>query len=137
VSLVLDGSATLAWLYPDETTSAIQAAFDQVVNYGAHVPDLWGIEVANALTVGMRRGRITTKERDELVTDLAVLPIFVDTETGKHVWGETLRLADTHNLSVYDAVYLELALRRGLPLATLDNDLRLAAGKESVVLLGL
>jgi predicted nucleic acid-binding protein len=137
VSLVLDGSATLAWLYPEETTPAILKVFDQVVHHGAIVPDLWRIEVANALTMGIRRKRITAKERGELLSDLALLPILVDDETRKSVWSKSLELADAHSLSVYDAVYLELALRRALPLATLDSDLRRAAAIEGVSLLGV
>lgn len=137
MSLVLDCSATLAWLYPDETTPAIQAVFDQTIKNGAWVPDLWRIEVANALTMGVRRARISGSERSELLADLALLPIFIDSETGKNVWAKTLAFADAHALSVYDAVYLELAARRALPLATLDTDLRRAAIAQGVPLLGL
>jgi predicted nucleic acid-binding protein len=137
VSLVLDCSATLAWLYPDETTPAILKVFDQVVRHGATVPDLWRVEVANALTMGVRRKRIAAKERAELLLDLDALPVFVDGEGRKSVWSETLEIADKHSLSVYDAVYLELALRRALPLATVDSDLRRAATIEGVSLLGI
>ena len=137
MSLVLDGSATLAWLYPDETTGAIEAVFDRVIRDGAFVPDLWRIEVANGLTVGVRRGRITKSDRDASLADLANLFILTDYETGKHVWSNSLRLADSHRLSVYDATYLELAMRLAVPLATLDRELRTAAQAEGVDLLGL
>lgn len=137
MSLVLDGSAALAWLYPDETTNAISAVFDRVIRSGAIVPTLWRIEIANSLTVGVRRRRITAKERTESLSDLDQLKIATDAETETHIWGDTLRLADRHSLTVYDATYLELALRASLPLATLDRDLRLAAQKEQVPLLGI
>src|ERR1039458_7156291 len=103
MSVVLDGSATLAWIYPDETTDAIAAVFKQVIHKGAFVPDLWRIEVANCLTMGVRRSRITAIERSVSLSDLANLHIVTDDETGKHIWTGTLRLADLHNLTVYDA----------------------------------
>jgi predicted nucleic acid-binding protein len=68
---------------------------------------------------------------------LALLPISIDLETDLHAWGETLRLAEKRKLTLYDAAYLELAMRRGLPLATLDADLRSAAQSEKVQLLGV
>jgi predicted nucleic acid-binding protein len=136
MSLVLDSSATLAWLYPDETTDAIIEVFDQVIHTGAFTPDLWRIEVANSLTVGVRRSRITPIERAESLSDLADLNIRTDDETGKHIWSGTLELADRHRLTVYDATYLELALRLSLPLATLDENLRKAALSENIPLLG-
>lgn len=136
MSLVLDSSATLGWFYPDETTVALTELFDRVVIRGAFVPELWKIEVASSLTLGIRRHRITAKDREEALTDLEALSVTVDRHTGKHVWHETLSLADKHRLTVYDATYLELALRLSLPLATLDDDLRNAAQSESVPLLG-
>jgi predicted nucleic acid-binding protein len=136
MSLVLDGSATLAWVYPDETTEVILAVFDRVIHKGAFVPDLWRIEVANCLTQGVRRSRITALERSDSLTDLASLHIVTDSETGAHIWSDTLILADRHRLTVYDATYLELALRLKLPLATLDEQLREAALREDVPLLG-
>ena len=80
--------------------------------------------------------RISKDNRQGILADLNSLPISIDWETRKHSWGRTLELADRHNLTVYDATYLELALRLSLPLATLDDDLRLAALRENVPLLG-
>ena len=136
MSLVLDASATLAWLYPKEITDAITLAFDMIAADCAWVPGLWRIEVANSLSVNLRRGRISHARRRESLVDLKLLPIFCDQETNDHVWGRTLELADLHRLTVYDATYLELALRLSLPLATLDDDLRQAAQQEGVLLLG-
>ena len=135
MSLVLDSSATLARAFPDERSDAILEVFDYVAQFGAVVPELWRIEVANSLNVGFRRKRITFLDRSQALFDLDSLAITVDRETGDHAWLETLALADKHSLTVYDATYLELALRRALPLATLDTDLRAAATAESVQLL--
>ncbi len=136
MSLVLDTSATLAWIYPGEQTAAIAGVFDQVTATGAWVPSLWRLEVANSLEMGVRRGRIEAAFRDATLADLELLPIQSDPDTDKHAWRATLRLAERHRLAVYDATYLELAMRRGLPLATLDGELRKAAAVERVVLLG-
>jgi predicted nucleic acid-binding protein len=137
VSLVLDCSATLAWIFPDETTLPIWALFAQVIQAGAFVPDLWRLEVANCLTVGVRRGRITAADRRESLTDLNDLPISIDNQTGRHAWTRTVAIADKHSLTVYDATYLELAMRLSFPLATLDADLRKAAKAEGVAPLGM
>lgn len=74
--------------------------------------------------------------RDATLADLALLPIRVDPETDDHAWSATLRLANFHKIPIYDAAYLELAQRKGLPLATLDQDLARAARLELVVVLG-
>jgi predicted nucleic acid-binding protein len=136
VSLVLDTSATLAWIYPGEQTATITGVFDQVTATGAWVPSLWRLEVANSLEMGVRRSRIDAAVRDATLADLELLPIHTDPDTEKHAWRTTLHLAERHRLTVYDAAYLELAMRRGLPLASLDRELRVAAKAESVALLG-
>jgi predicted nucleic acid-binding protein len=136
VNIVLDSSSTLARAFPDERTAAILEVFDFIAQFGAVVPQLWHIEVANSLNVGIRRGRITMDNRSGILADLEELPILTDRETSDRAWHETLALADRHRLTVYDATYLELALRLSLPLATLDGDLRKAAQREGVTLLG-
>ena len=136
MSLVIDASATLAWLLPEELTGAITATFDLIADDCAWVPSLWRIEVANSLTVNLRRGRITPQRRRESLDDLRLLLILCDSETNDHVWDQTLELADRHRLTVYDATYLELALRLALPLATLDDELREAAQREGVAVMG-
>jgi predicted nucleic acid-binding protein len=90
------------------------------------VPALWHLEVANALLVGERRKRTTAAKVSHFLTLLSALPITVDEETATRAWSDTLSLARTHGLSAYDAAYLELAVRQGLPLATLDEPLRAA-----------
>ena len=133
MGLVLDCSITLAWILPGETAEAIQRVRDFVSEGGAWVPSLWRLEVANVLEVGVRRGRHDADFRDRTLADLALLPIQTDAETSQQAWNATLRLAQRYRLTVYDAAYLELALRRSLPLATLDLELRsatLAAGAQ-------
>jgi len=136
VSLVLDSSVTLAWVYAGETTPAVQEVFDQIIQGGAWVPGLWRLEVANILEIGVRRGRHDAAFRDSTLTDLVLLPIHLDLETDQHAWSKTAQLAERHKLTLYDAAYLELALRRKLPMATLDRDLRTAATAEKARLLG-
>ena len=103
---------------------------------GAWVPGLWRLEVANVLQMNVNRRRHRTTFRDAALADLALLPIHLDGDTDRHAWDETLRLAERHELTVYDAAYLELALRRKIALATLDRQLRAAAAREGVQLLG-
>ncbi len=92
--------------------------------------------MANVLAMSVRRGRIDESFLGATLADLELLPIQTDADTEKHAWRGTLRLAQKHRLTVYDAAYLELAQRRGLPLATLDRELRAAAEAEAVALLG-
>ena len=136
MSFVVDSSAALAWVYSEETTEAISEVLARLTDRRAWVPALWRLEVANVLEMNVRRGRHDAAFRDAAVADPAVLPISIDAETDRQAWGATLRLAARHRLTVYDAAYLELAQRRGLPLATLDKELRDAATAEGVILLG-
>jgi predicted nucleic acid-binding protein len=137
MSLVLDSSATLAWIYGDETTDAIRSVFDQVADQGAVVPGLWRLEVVNSLTMAVRRSRIDADFRRAALADLALLDITTDQHTNSHAWAETLHLADRYRLTLYDAAYLELAQRRKLPLATLDQELRAAAQAAGAKTLGV
>jgi predicted nucleic acid-binding protein len=137
MSLVLDSSVTAAWIYSEETTAAVRHVLTLVTTSGAWVPGHWRLEIANVLETGVRRRRTTAAFRDATLADLALLPVQLDAETDRHAWGATLRLAVRHELALYDAAYLELAKRRGLPLATLDAELRSAAQAEKVPVLGM
>jgi predicted nucleic acid-binding protein len=136
VSLVLDSSATLAWIYGDETTESIRGVFEAVADHGAVVPSLWRLEVANSLTGAMRRGLIDAEFRRAALADLAFLDIAVDPHTDANAWAATLEVADRFRLTVYDAAYVELAGRRELPLATLDEEMRAAGAALGLRLLG-
>ncbi len=137
MSLVLDSSVALAWVYADETTDAVLRLFDNVRINGAWVPGLWRWEIANVLQLNVRRGRHDEDFRDGALSSLALLPIKVDAEADRQAWSSTLHLAEGHDLTVYDAAYLEIASRRRIPLATLDRELRGAASAEKVQLLGV
>jgi predicted nucleic acid-binding protein len=125
-----------AWIYSDEINRSIRRVFELVAEDGAIVPALWRLEVANSLTIAVRRGRIDADFRRAALSDLALLSIVTDQHTGFHAWGETVDLADRFRLTIYDAAYLELARRRKSPLATLDRDLRAAAVLLDLPLLG-
>ena len=132
MAFVLDCSVTLAWLFPDEATEATDHLRDSLVEGRAFAPALWPIEVANVLLVATRRGRVDSEEWEQLYAHLEALPIEIDPVSTSHVWGKTLQLANAHRLSVDDAMYLELALRMRLPLATLDRALSKAARLEGL-----
>ena len=136
MSLVLDSSATLAWIYAEETTNAVRHLFDIVAEDGAVVPAIWRLEVANSLTVAARRGRIDIEFRNAALADLALLDITTDPQTDAYSWTTTLSLADRFRLTLYNAAYLELAHRRSLPLASLDEELRAAGRALGIPLLG-
>lgn len=129
---VLDGSLALAWYFADEADPYADAVARGLVTREALVPSLWRLEIANALVVGERRKRSTQAQAAAFVARLEQLPIVIDGETDARAWGETLRLARAHILSAYDAAYLELAMRRGLPLASLDDQLKAAAAAVGV-----
>jgi predicted nucleic acid-binding protein len=127
VSLVIDASLTLSWYFEDERTPAIDAVLDQVAANGAVAPSLWRLEVANGLQTAIRRKRIDRAFRDQALRQLGLLPITVDRETDMHAWSSMLSFSDQFDLTIYDAAYLELAHRLGLPLASLDEKLNAAS----------
>ena len=135
--LVIDSSVAIAWCFLDEQNDYSQSVLDALSSEQAIVPDLWHLEVANTLLVGERRKRSTQANTVTWLGFLASLPIVADEETTTHAFGDTLSLAREHNLSAYDAAYLELAMRRGLPLATLDDRLKTAARTVGVHLYGV
>ena len=102
---------------------------------GAAVPGLWSLEIANGLVMGERRGRVKPAESAAFVAMIEELPIVADRATGARALHETMSLAREHRLTAYDAAYLELAMRLGLPLATGDRSLKAAAKRVGVVLI--
>jgi predicted nucleic acid-binding protein len=132
---VIDASVTLSWVYSDEHSAASDALLARVADQGAVVPALWRLEIANALQSGIKRKRIDAAYRDSSIQILLRLPVEIDPDTNDHAWTTILHLADLHQITVYDASYLELALRRGLPLATRDDQLAAAAGSAGAILL--
>ena len=121
MAFVLDSSVALAWLLQDEAHERTNALADRLEQENAHVPSIWSLEVGNALMNALRRKRISDGDFDSCISALSALPIEVDTTAD--VAG-VLRIARRFGLTSYDAAYLELAQRRGFPLATLDEKLR-------------
>jgi predicted nucleic acid-binding protein len=132
MAFVLDASITACWAFQDEDHPDASLAFLQMSAEEAVVPCLWWFEVRNILVVNERRRRIAESDTARFLLNLSRLRIRLDRVPDE---GAVLRLARTHRLSVYDAAYLELAQREGVPLATLDVDLRKAAANEGVALL--
>lgn len=131
--VVIDASVTAAWCFHDEATEASQALRRGLIHRTVLVPLLWHVECANLLLTAERRKRITADQAAELLDLLGSLPVRTDPET-ERLRGPVYRLATTHGLTVYDAVYLDLAIRRGAELATRDKALRRAAAGLDVTL---
>jgi predicted nucleic acid-binding protein len=127
MSFVLDTSVPACWAFQDEQDRRAESAFTRIRTEEAVVPSLWWFEIRNILVANERRKRITESDTGVFLRDLAALRIRVDREPVESV---VMRLARSHRLSVYDAAYLELALREAIPLATLDAALADAARAE-------
>jgi predicted nucleic acid-binding protein len=113
----------MSWCFDDETNTYADEVLGSLLTAEAVVPNLWFLEVANVLVIAERRKRLTEAQIIRAVALLQALPIGVDEATAQQALGATLTLAREHNLSAYDAAYLELAMREGLSLATVDEKL--------------
>ncbi len=131
---VLDCAVTMAWCFDDEATSYTDRVRDSLADIQAVVPSIWPLEAANATIMGERRKRLDEARSRRFFVLLGALPIILDRETGTRVFSEIVHLARSYQLTAYDAAYLELAIRRGLPLACLDGKLKTAAAAAGVVL---
>jgi predicted nucleic acid-binding protein len=129
---VLDCSVTMAWYFKDEANAYANAVRRGLSQARAVVPALWPLEVANILVLGERRRRSTEAEASHWLRYLRLLPIHVDEETPGRAWSDILPAARLYDLSVYDAAYLELAIRLGLPLASIDDHMKAAAASAGV-----
>jgi len=136
MAFVIDASATLPWRFEDEATPWTESLLDRVEGgEQVVVPAHWPLEIANGLLMARRRNRVTDAQMREFIEDLSALPIQVEPASLPAQWPAILSLAQQYGLTAYDAAYLDLAQRAGLPVATLDGDLRkavLAAGVELV-----
>jgi predicted nucleic acid-binding protein len=135
-AFVLDCSIAMAWLFHDEATPKTAALLARLERESALVPAWWFVEVTNVVALAERRGRITPPQSDAFIADLGKLGIERDDEAPNRAFTSLLTLCRTHALTCYDAIYLDLALRRNLPLATLDDDLRKIGKKMGLLLLG-
>ncbi|HWH61075.1 MAG TPA: type II toxin-antitoxin system VapC family toxin [Terriglobales bacterium] len=134
-AFVVDCSVAMAWLFHDEATPKTADLLNRLAAETALVPAWWFIEITNVLAVAERKGRITPAKSDAFLAAIGSLEIEQDDEAPRRAFTELLALCRRHRLTSYDAIYLELAVRRQLPLATLDNDLRRIAGRVGVSLL--
>ncbi|QSA96921.1 type II toxin-antitoxin system VapC family toxin [Methylococcus sp. EFPC2] len=132
---VLDCSIAVSWCFEDEASAATDELLERVRDETALVPALWHLELGNVLLQAERRGRISTGDVTARLELLANLPIATDEETTTRALREVLTLARAEKLTTYDAVYLELAMRRGLPLATKDHALADAAKRVGIIVL--
>ena len=132
-AFVADASVAVGWIHPAQATSQTAAMLD-AIGQGSilEVPALWPLEVANALTVLVRRRKLTEAERQTGLGWLRGLPLRVDHDMASLAFSRLSELATTHRLTVYDAAYLELALRRTLVLGCKDGALRSAAKHAGV-----
>jgi len=135
-AFVVDCSIAMAWLFNDEATPKTEALLNRLTTETALVPAWWFIEIANVLAMAERKARITPTQSDAFIADLGKLGIERDDEAPNRAFTYLLALCRKHQLTSYDAIYLDLAVRHNLPLATLDEDLRKTAKKLGVRLLG-
>jgi len=135
-AFVVDCSIAMAWLFHDEATPKTAALLNRLATETALVPAWWFIEITNVLAMAEGKGRITATQSEAFIADLGKLGIERDDEAPDRAFTHLLTLCRTHRLTSYDAIYLDLAVRRNLPLATLDADLRKTANKVGVRLLG-
>lgn len=126
-NFVLDCSLTMTWCFPDEATSLTRSALKGLKSSTALVPSLWPYEVGNILVVAQRRNRISRAQCENFLALLAQLPITISSAPNLNSITHITDIARDYALSVYDAAYLELSLRHGAPIATLDKALRKAA----------
>ena len=124
MSIVLDNSVVLSWCLADESSPIAERAMQRAIDGGAVVPGIWWYELRNALIVNERRGRLDSADTRSTLADLRDLRITIDRS---HDDAALLELSRQHDLSIYDAAYLEVAVRRVLPLASLDRRLCEAA----------
>jgi predicted nucleic acid-binding protein len=136
-SCVLDASAALSWCFVDERTKASIDLLRAVSQQGALVPNLWFLEVANSIWMAEKKQRLKTAEANALIDMLSKLPIEVEEVNSNAVWSTVMELARTHDLTIYDSTYLDLAVRNKLKLATFDKKLISAAKKCEVDLINL
>ena len=132
-AFVLDASIAFAWILPSQASSSADALLKRVeAGDGIVVPPLWFLEVANGLLVAERRKTITAWERRLALERISALGLTVDEASARDALGRTSALSEQYGLSVYDAVYLELAIRCGLPLGTRDRALQSAAEQSGL-----
>lgn len=131
---MIDASIALSWCFEDEATPETDRLFEHVRDEGAVVPGLWHLELGNVLLQAERRKRITAEDVATRLRLISALPIATDRETSARAWQDTLSIARVEGLTMYDASYLELAIRLGASLLTKDAQLAQAARRRGVAI---
>ena len=131
-NLVVDNSIVMTWCFKDETNHYADTILECLEKSTAFVPSTWPLEVGNVLLVAERKKRLSTADSTHFISLLSNLPIIVEQELPERMIKEIFALAREHKLSTYDASYLDLAMRKGFPIATLDKNLIAAAKKSHV-----
>ena len=132
---VVDNSVVMSWCFKDETNSYADAVLDKLSESTAIAPSIWPLEVVNVLLVAERRKRLKQVDSVRFITLLSQLPIVVEDKGSEKVMNDLLALGRTSRLSSYDASYLDLAMRKDCPIATIDKKLMEAAKEVSVTIL--
>ena len=132
---VLDNSVVMSWCFKDEENQYADNVLDYLSDATALVPSVWPLEVMNVLLVAERRKRLSEADSVRFISLLSQLPISVEYESPERIMRELLSFAKENNLSSYDASYLDLSMRNGIPIATLDNKLLAVARKVDVQIL--
>lgn len=136
-SFVVDNSVVMSWCFKDETNQYADAILDCLSDAIAFVPSIWPLEVVNVLLVAERKKRLSETDSVRFITLLSQLPIIVEHERPERTMKDLLALARSNNLSSYDASYLDLSMRKGIPIATLDTRVITASKKtENPILMG-
>jgi predicted nucleic acid-binding protein len=133
-SFVVDNSVVMSWCFKDQANPYADSILERLTEAVAYVPSIWLLEVVNGLLAAERKKYISEADSVRFISLLSQLPIFVEYESPEKAMKDLLGLGRAHNLSSYDASYLDLAMRKGLPLATLDKKLRKAAKSVNVIL---
>ena len=136
-AFVIDCSVAITWCFEDEATPASDRLLDRLGDEPAAAPAIWPLELGNVLVMAERRGRVDAAQIAEFVALLQELPVEIDEETPRRALDQVLALARAEGLTTYDASYLELAMRLGVPLATQDKELRQAAERLGTPVLAI
>jgi len=134
--LILDAETTIAWAFEDGANAYADMVLETLAEGQAYTPSIWPLEVGHALLLAERQGRLEQAATVQFLGLLEQLPIFIEAERSERLLAEYLALARAQGLSICRAAYLHLAMRRGLPLATVDETLRQAARQVGVSLFG-
>jgi predicted nucleic acid-binding protein len=135
MNFVIDNSIVMFWCFEDESSENADRILEILASSTAFTPSIWPLEVGNVLFVAERKNRITHADSTRFLALLAALPIVVEQESPNRMLKEILSLAREYDLSSYDASYLDLAMRKGVPIATTDKNLIKAADRVNVSIL--